>query len=160
MTRRRTGPAWYSVHGQGLGLPIAGNPRNHSALLTSEQIDEMRTRLGLTPQTEWDRFDPMTPAGQWTAARREQLTRPPRAPAPALTIPDATGIRASRALATQGAFGRILVDLSRRESVAPYLVTAAPDVAASTNLAGFINRVRVFSPAARRAWTDDPVLKS
>jgi pyruvate dehydrogenase E1 component len=144
---------------KGWGLPIAGNPRNHSALLTSEQIDEMRTRLGLTPETEWDRFDPMTPAGQWTAARREQLTRPPRAPAPALTIPDATGIRASRALATQEAFGRILVDLSRRESVAPYLVTAAPDVATSTNLAGFINRVRVFSPAARRAWTDDPVLK-
>jgi pyruvate dehydrogenase E1 component len=144
---------------KGWGLPIAGNPRNHSALLTSEQIDEMRTRLGLTPETEWDRFDPMTPAGQWTAARREQLTRPPRALAPALTIPDATGIRASRALATQEAFGRILVDLSRRESVAPYLVTAAPDVATSTNLAGFINRVRVFSPAARRAWTDDPVLK-
>ena len=144
---------------KGWGLPIAGNPRNHSALLTSEQIDEMRTRLGLTPETEWDRFDPMTPAGQWTAARREQLTRPPRAPAPALTIPDATGIRASRALATQEAFGRILVDLSRPESVAPYLVTAAPDVATSTNLAGFINRVRVFSPAARRAWTDDPVLK-
>ena len=144
---------------KGWGLPIAGNPRNHSALLTSEQIDEMRTWLGLTPETEWDRFDPMTPAGQWTAARREQLTRPPRAPAAALTIPDATGIRASRALATQEAFGRILVDLSRRESVAPYLVTAAPDVATSTNLAGFINRVRVFSPAARRAWTDDPVLK-
>ncbi len=144
---------------KGWGLPIAGNPRNHSALLSREQIDEMRTRLGLTPQTEWDRFDPMTPAGQWTAARREALTRPPRAAAPALTIPDATGIRASRALATQEAFGRILVDLSRRESVAPYLVTAAPDVATSTNLAGFINRVRVFSPAVRRAWTEDPVLK-
>ena len=46
---------------KGWGLPIAGNPRNHSALLSREQIDEMRTRLGLTPQTEWDRFDPMTP---------------------------------------------------------------------------------------------------
>ncbi len=144
---------------KGWGLPIAGNPRNHSALLSAGQIDEMRTRLGLTPQTEWDRFDPMTPAGQWTAARREHLAKPPRTAAPAMDIPDATGVRASRPLATQEAFGRILVDLSRRESVAPYLVTAAPDVATSTNLAGFINRVRVFSPAARRAWTEDPVLK-
>jgi len=144
---------------KGWGLPIAGNPRNHSALLSAEQIDDMRTRLGLTRETEWDRFDPMTPAGQWTAARREQLARPPRAAAPAVTVPDATGIRASRALATQEAFGRILVDLSRRDAVAPYLVTAAPDVATSTNLAGFINRVRVFSPAARRSWTEDPVLK-
>ncbi len=144
---------------KGWGLPIAGNPRNHSALLSAEQIDELRERTGLSRPTEWDRFDPMTLAGQWTAARREHLAKPPRAPAPALSIPDATGIRASRTLATQEAFGRILVDLSRRESVAPYLVTAAPDVATSTNLAGFINRVGVFSPAARRAWSEDPVLK-
>jgi pyruvate dehydrogenase E1 component len=144
---------------KGWGLPIVGNPRNHSALLTSEQIDEKRTRLGLTPETEWDRFDPMTPAGQWTAARREHLARVPRAQPPSVTVPDSTDIRANRPVATQEAFGRILVALSRDESVAPYLVTTAPDVATSTNLAGFINRVGVFSPDARRSWSEDPVLK-
>jgi pyruvate dehydrogenase E1 component len=144
---------------KGWGLPIAGNPRNHSALLTTGQIDEMRERLGLTPETEWDRFDPMTPAGQWTAARREHLARAPRAQPAAISVPDATGIRASRPLATQEAFGRILVDLSRQEGAARYLVTTAPDVATSTNLAGFINRVKVFSPDARRSWSEDPVLK-
>ncbi|HEY1617740.1 MAG TPA: transketolase C-terminal domain-containing protein, partial [Streptosporangiaceae bacterium] len=41
----------------------------------------------------------------------------------------------------------------------PYLVTTAPDVATSTNLAGFINRMGVFSPDARLAWSEDPVLK-
>ena len=63
---------------KGWGLPIAGNPRNHSALLTTAQIDQMRDRLGLTSATEWDRLDPMTPAGQWAAARREHLARAPR----------------------------------------------------------------------------------
>ena len=144
---------------KGWGLPTAGNPRNHSLLLTTEQVDEMRAGLGLTPGTEWDRFDPMTPAGQWTAARREHLARPPRPQPPLLTVPDATGLRASRPLSTQEAFGRILVNLSRNEAVAPYLVTTAPDVATSTNLAGFINRVRVFSPAARRSWSQDTVLR-
>ncbi len=144
---------------KGWGLPIAGNPRNHSALLTTGQIDQMRERLGLTEATEWDRLDPMTPAGQWAAARREHLARPQPAAATALTIPDATGVRAARPIATQEAFGRILVDLSRLESVAPYLVTAAPDVATSTNLAGFINRTGVFSPVPRRSWSEDPVLK-
>ncbi len=43
--------------------------------------------------------------------------------------------------------------------MAPYLVTTAPDVATSTNLAGFINRTRVFSPDARRSWSEDTVLK-
>jgi len=145
---------------KGWGLPIAGNPRNHSALLTTAQIGQMRERLGLTAATEWDRLDPMTPAGQWAAARREQLFRPPVShTGNDLFVPDAVGLRAARPISTQEAFGRILVDLSRSESVGPYLVTTAPDVATSTNLAGFINRTGVFSPVPRRAWSEDPVLK-
>jgi pyruvate dehydrogenase E1 component len=153
---------------KGWGLPIAGNPRNHSALLTTAQIDELRDQMGLTLAAEWDRPDPMTPAGQWAAARREHLARPQpaardRGACPrvedAIAVPDATGLRAGRPISTQEAFGRILVDLSRAESVAPYLVTTAPDVATSTNLAGFINRTGVFSPVPRRAWSEDPVLK-
>jgi pyruvate dehydrogenase E1 component len=145
---------------KGWGLPIAGNPRNHSALLTTAQIDQMRSRLGLTAATEWDRLDPMTPAGQWAAARREHLSRAARInTGNEVGVPDATGLRAARPVSTQEAFGRILVDLSRSESVAPYLVTTAPDVATSTNLAGFINRKGVFSPEPRRAWSEDPVLK-
>ena len=148
---------------KGWGLPMAGNPRNHSALLTTAQMDEMRARLGLTADTEWDRFDPMTPAGQWAAARREHLARPSGPPGtaspPAVIVPDSTGLRTGRALSTQEAFGRILVNLSRDEAVAPYLVTTAPDVATSTNLAGFINRTKVFSPDVRRSWSEDAVLK-
>jgi pyruvate dehydrogenase E1 component len=145
---------------KGWGLPIAGNPRNHSALLSTAQIGQMREQLGLTAATEWDRLDPMTPAGQWAAARREQLARAPRSHAGnEVVVPDATGLRAARPISTQEAFGRILVDLSRAEGVAPYLVTTAPDVATSTNLAGFINRTGVFSPVPRRAWSSDPVLK-
>lgn len=144
---------------KGWGLPIAGNPRNHSALLSGPQIGALRERLGLTEATEWDRLDPMTPAGQWAAARREHLARHLTTPAPAVEVPDGTGVRAARPISTQEAFGRILVELSRSPAVAPYLVTTAPDVATSTNLAGFINRMGVFSPDARRSWSEDPVLK-
>jgi pyruvate dehydrogenase E1 component len=48
----------------------------------------MRERLGLTSATERDRLDPMTPTGQWAAARREHLARhrvpvtPPRCRCP------------------------------------------------------------------------------
>ena len=149
---------------KGWGLPIAGNPRNHSALLTTQQVQQLRQQTGLAEATEWDRLDPMTPAGQWAAARREYLARPaavaPATGAPAsIVVPDSTGLRAARPISTQEAFGRLLVDLSRNESVRPYLVTTAPDVATSTNLAGFINRTGVFSPVPRRAWSEDPVLK-
>jgi len=144
---------------KGWGLPMAGNPRNHSALLTTAQVDEMRQRLGLTPATEWDRLDPTTRAGRWVAARREHLAGATRVSPPAVPVPDSTGLRPGRPISTQEAFGRILVDLSRNDAVAPYLVTAAPDVATSTNLAGFINRKGVFSPAPRRSWSEDSLLK-
>ena len=144
---------------KGWGLPIAGNPRNHSALLTGEQVDELRGVVGLKPETEWDRMDPSTAAGQWVARRAEHLTRSRRTPSLDVKVPESTGLRASRPVSTQEAFGRVLVDLSRDKEVAPYLVTTAPDVATSTNLAGFINRLGVFAPDDRRAWNVDPVLK-
>ena len=144
---------------KGWGLPIAGNPRNHSALLLPTQIGEFRDSLGLTEQTEWDRFDASAAAGILCSQRREALRREPRTPAAPVTVPAATGSPGTRPVSTQETFGRTLVSLSRDEALAPYLVMSAPDVATSTNLAGFINRVGVFAPAERRSWRDDPVLR-
>ena len=143
---------------KGWGLPTAGNPRNHSALLTPDQVAVLRARAGLTADTEWDRFDPTSPAGVLCHVRREHLQRPPRAEGLGVAAPEATGIRSGKPTSTQEAFGRVLVDLSRGE-LAPYLVTTAPDVATSTNLAGFINRTGVYNPDEKRAWNEDPVLK-
>jgi pyruvate dehydrogenase E1 component len=142
---------------KGYGLPMAGNPRNHSALLSGDQIAALRDSMGLTG--DWDRFDPATPAGIWCNQRREALRRPPANVSLDVTVPAATGVRTTRPVSTQDSFGKILVDLSRDEKIAPYLVTTAPDVATSTNLAGFINRMGVFSPAEQRAWSPDPLLK-
>ena len=144
---------------KGWGLPIAGNPRNHSALLLPAQIGEFRDSLGLTERSEWDRFDASTAAGILCSQRREVLRREPRTPAAPVTVPAATGSPGTRPVSTQETFGRTLVSLSRDEALAPYLVMSAPDVATSTNLAGFINRVGVFAPAERRSWRDDPVLR-
>ena len=49
---------------KGWGLPIAGDPLNHSALLSTAQIAELRAAAGLTAETEWDRF----PRGRRAAA--------------------------------------------------------------------------------------------
>jgi pyruvate dehydrogenase E1 component len=144
---------------KGWGLPMAGNPRNHSALLSVEQVDALRAEHGLDRDTEWNRLDPATPAGIWVGSRREALTRPPRARALPVTVPESTDVRAGKPISTQEAFGRVLVDLARDEAVAPYLVTTAPDVATSTNLAGFINKTGVFAPAEQRSWTADPMLR-
>ena len=144
---------------KGWGLPMAGNPRNHSMLLTGEQIDELRGKTGLSPESEWDRIDPATEVGQWVTQRAHHLTRTPKKESPTIVVPDSAGINPKSAMSTQEAFGRVVVELSRNESVAPYLVTTAPDVATSTNLAGYINRAGVYNPTEQRQWSEDALVK-
>ena len=144
---------------KGWGLPTAGNPRNHSALLSAEQVDQLRERTGLTRETEWDRIDPTSVAGQWVGVRSEALVRPAPAVHEPLRVPVSTELRSGKPISTQEAFGRVLVNLSRDESVGRHLVTTAPDVATSTNLAGFINRAGVFAPEERRSWSPDSLVK-
>jgi pyruvate dehydrogenase E1 component len=147
----------YTIKGH--GLPIAGKPRNHSALLAADQIDALRERTHLTPDTEWDRFDPGSAAGRLAAERAAALVAPEPAHALGITLPVATGARPVRPMSTQEAFGQIVVDLARNPDVVPYLVTTAPDVATSTNLAGFINRTGVFAPDHRRDWLEDGMVR-
>ncbi len=63
---------------------------------------------------------------------------------------DARGRRARRTAArasTQQAFGRFFVDLAHAApEVAEHVVTVSPDVASSTNLGGWINRVGDLAP--------------
>jgi len=144
---------------KGWGLPTAGNARNHSALLSSEQIAELRAATGLTRECEWDRFDPTSAAGELAAFRARVLHRPEPDPSPGLEVPESTAPRSPKQVSTQESFGRILVALSRDAAVASRLVTTAPDVATSTNLAGIINRLGVFTPEEQRCWTADPALR-
>jgi pyruvate dehydrogenase E1 component len=144
---------------KGWGLPLAGSSRNHSSLLTSDQIDRLRGELGLGRDDEWDRLDPASAAGAWVSSRRDALARPPRQRALPIPVPPATNVRTTKPVSTQEIFGRVLVELTRDQQVAPYLVTTAPDVATSTNLAGFINKTGVFAPADRRSWNEDRVLR-
>lgn len=144
---------------KGWGLPIAGNPRNHSALLSGEQIDVLRDAVGLTPENEWTPFSIGSPEGQLCARRGRELQRPHLSADVTPTLPSSSGIRTSGHLSTQEAFGRIVADLARDEGLRSLLVTTAPDVATSTSLGGFINRTGVFAPESKPDWHQDGALK-
>jgi len=131
---------------KGWGLPMAGDPLNHAALLSGPQIEALRTELGLTVDDEWDRFEPGTPEAAMCGATGEELNNEPVAPRPRLPIPDATGVLASKPVSTQETFGRVLTALGNIEAVAARMVTTSPDVSVSTNLGGWINKMGVFAP--------------
>mgnify|MGYP003345681229 FL=1 len=144
---------------KGWHLPIAGDPRNHSAQISEVQINTLRNRVGLTLENEWERFEPGSAEDALARARGVALARPEPSAATKVEIPITTGVKAAGKSSTQEVFGRVLSEVSRDESIRPLLVTTAPDVATSTNLGGFINRTGVFHPEQRRRWNEDPILK-
>jgi len=131
---------------KGYGLEIAGRPHNHSVLLDADQIDRLREAVGLTRETEWDAFAPGTPESALLADAARRLDRMRGRSAAVITVPaDLPGSAATTTVSTQTAFGRALLALSRVPGVGERLVTASPDVAISTNLGGFVNKVGVWS---------------
>lgn len=141
---------------KGWGLPIAGHPLNHSALLTAEQVGDLRARAGLSEDTEWDRLDPDSPAGRLCDAVGREINNIPPPSRPEINIGRETAQHPStRPTSTQEQFGRILTALGSDPTVAERLVTASPDVATSTNLGGWINKMGVYSPVERTDYFDD-----
>ncbi len=135
---------------KGWGLPLAGDPLNHAALLTSDQIDAFRAEVGLDPETEWDRFDPDSAAGRLCASVGGEINNPLPVPRPVLPVPVAARRPAtSGSTSTQEAFGRALASLADVDGVGHRIVTTAPDVSISTNLGGWINKVGVYSHTER-----------
>ena len=139
---------------KGYGLEIAGRPQNHSALLDGDQIDRLRTAVGLTCNDEWDGFSPDTPEGRLLADARVRLDRGGQTPAASVAVPPSLSERDPATTSTQAAFGRTLLDLSRVPGVAERLVTVAPDVSSSTNLGGFINKTGVWGPAEEHVYDE------
>ena len=142
---------------KGYGLPIAGRPQNHSALLSGEQIDALRLVARPHLDDEWDRFDGGTPEADACEEASERLERQP----PPASVPVEVADHARRsqrdADVDAGALGRILLDLSRVPGLAERLVTVSPDVSASTNLGGWINKVGVWSAlGSRRSTSPNP----
>lgn len=144
----------YTIKGH--GLPTEGHPQNHSSLLTVDQFAQLARCLGMDPEQPWQRFAPDTAAGRLCAAAAERLRRvEPAYTAPPLPPTD-IGRTPSGVSTTQAALGRALLDLTREApAAAKRIVTVSPDVSSSTNLAGWLNKVGVWSPTERRDWFAD-----
>ncbi|MDX2482963.1 MAG: 1-deoxy-D-xylulose-5-phosphate synthase N-terminal domain-containing protein [Pseudodonghicola sp.] len=137
---------------KGWGTPLAGHKDNHAGLMTSAQMEVLRTRMGVAKGAEWE---PMAGIADLPAFRAALDATPffakgrrrysaPTLPVPALPAP------ADRVLSTQAGFGKILDGLAKSGGpLAERIVTTSPDVTVSTNLGGWVNRRGLFARAAR-----------
>lgn len=131
---------------KGYGLPMAGEPLNHSQLLTESQMQSVREDMGIAEDAIWDRLPEDSDAGRWIAGTAKKLepTHPPKEVSPT-EVPDAVEVRHPARTSTQEAFGRTLIRLGEIPDIGARIVTMSPDVATSTHLAGWINKAGVFS---------------
>ncbi len=133
---------------KGWGLPMAGNPLNHSMLLNNEQIEELRESFGIDKDAEWDALDPESPEGRLcreTAARLyPSMKHLPELPSVSI-VPETLSVAIpAHGTSTQDAFGRLLFRMADLPELRARLVTSSPDVSVSTNLAGWINKTGSF----------------
>src|SRR5450755_3449796 len=63
---------------KGWGLPIEGDPMNHSALLTAAQMDLLRVACGIGEEDRFPAFAPNSVEGRVCAAAAERLRVEPR----------------------------------------------------------------------------------
>lgn len=144
----------YTIKGH--RLPIQGHPQNHSSLLTAEEFDELATRLAKDPARPWVRPAADSPAAGICRTAAERLRRSAIDPIAPPAVPMAMGRKPLAVTTTQAALGRTLLDLSREApEVASRIVTVSPDVTSTTNLAGWLNKVGVWSPSERLNWFHD-----
>jgi pyruvate dehydrogenase E1 component len=141
---------------KGYGLATEGHPQNHSALLTADQLAQLAADCGTDTGDPWARFPARSPEALACAETAARLRRDP-VPAPrAVTVPADLGHTPRGTATTQAALGRTLLDLSREAPEAGRrIVTISPDVSSSTNLAGWVNKVGVWSHAEQPDWFAD-----
>jgi pyruvate dehydrogenase E1 component len=147
---------------KGWGLPIAGHPLNHSMLLTTQQMQDLREKLHVPAGPGWDGFDPASPAGRLCEETATRLylsgKLDPLAASQLLAsgVPEQISSVYDKQTSTQETFGRILFRLTDHPELSSRLVTASPDVSSSTNLTGWINKRGAFSPVEMVEYDSDP----
>jgi len=137
-------------------LPTQGHPANHSVLLTATQWEQLAATLGADPADPWAVFPDGSPEAALCNATADRLRRNPVVVDAAAPVPvDLDRVHGGKS-STQQSFGRFFVDISHQApEVARRMVTVSPDVASSTNLGGWINRVGVWNVAERADWFAD-----
>ena len=144
----------YTVKGH--GLPMAADPLNHSQLLSGQQIEELRPRLGATADDEWAGFDPESAAGRLCRERAAELAQPSRVGTVSVgSLPAELESRHPKQSSTQEAFGRALIRAGEIPGVGDRIVTMSPDVATSTHLSGWINKAGVFAAEETTSYEDN-----
>ena len=130
---------------KGWMLPSVGDPQNHSVILSQEQMNQFRSELSIGDK-EWPKLDDQTEEWKLKESAKKNLSEE-RSKTEIIkhSFPKSFGRSYKGPMSTQQIFGLILTEISRGvPGLSDKVVTVSPDVASSTNLGGWINKVGVW----------------
>ncbi len=159
-----TGPTvMFAYTLKGWMLPIVGDPQNHSANLSQRQMVEVRETLGIDESEITARLGSDTAAGRLCldTGYRLQLQNHQNDAPPEIEIPASFDRSYRGNTSAQQIFGQVLTEISRSHpAFRERLVTTSPDVASSTNLGGWINRVGIWGKSEQEAVPNESEARS
>lgn len=141
---------------KGWRLPSVGDPQNHSVILSHDQMTQFRAELSIGDQ-EWPKLDQNSSEWELKESAKKNLSKK-RSKTEIIkhTFPTSFGRNYNGPMSTQQIFGLILTEISRGiPGLSDKVVTVSPDVASSTNLGGWINKVGVWGESAQTQMPDD-----
>ena len=147
---------------KGYRLPSVGDPQNHSVTLSESQMEELRQNLSIEKGNIWGGFDNESDEHGFLETISQKLNRPEMVtPPPDEDIPWDFGRRYSGYMSTQQIFGLVLTDMSRSlGDLSKRIVSVSPDVASSTNLGGWINRVGVWKLNESESLPEEEIVRA
>ena len=137
---------------KGWNLPIVGDPQNHSAMLNSNQMEELRESLNVDIGDDWPNISEDSEEYNYCKEIGESYRRveEQKSNLNSFEIPKEFKHVYRGNMSTQQSFGLVLTDISRiGNEISDRVVTVSPDVASSTNLGGWINKVNVWARGDR-----------
>ncbi|MGB3279660.1 MAG: 1-deoxy-D-xylulose-5-phosphate synthase N-terminal domain-containing protein [Pseudorhodobacter sp.] len=135
---------------KGWGTPIAGHKDNHGGLMNKTQMAEWQKYMGVAEGEEWDKFATIADPAAFEKALNEApfFARGRRRSSDDVIDVPAIALASGHEISTQMAFGKILDDLSKGDSLlAERIITTSPDVTGTTNLGPWVNRRKLFARA-------------
>ena len=132
---------------KGWGTPIAGHKDNHSGLMTPDQMQVWKTKMGVSDGNEWEPFESVSDIKSLkkfldsvSFFKKEER----RYEAAKITIENIS-INIPKIISSQAGFGKILDQIAQSNNeLSKHILTASPDVSGTTSLGPWINRKKLF----------------
>lgn len=142
---------------KGWMLPTVGDPQNHAVILSNEQMEQLREQLGISEDSIWDRLPSGSAEGRLCETVGRQLAKPRKAArGQEIQVPTSLSRPHQGRMSTQQTFGLLLTEIGRSiPELAERIVTVTPDVASSTSLGGWINKVGVWAKTEGHPMPED-----